>query len=227
MAKAHLSGNGAPGGTGQLQKNNKPAKRATKRVLTVEAGPVVADAEEKKEYGQSDSAKRQRKHRSREVPKHLRKYSFKPGRSGNPKGRPKGSISLTAKLRKLLAQPAYNGTSEKTKGDVVVEMAIAAAAQGDSNFFKEIMNRIDGKVSDHVVVETAQKMVNQEIQRVSAAVVEIAIELCDQFIPDPDKATEFVGELGERLVEVLATPVNTQEQQLLVDLEDGEDDDAE
>jgi len=213
-----------------MESKTTPAKRATKRVLKVDVTattvtPVVTVVEpvDESKMGQSRAAIASRKVRSRNVPPQLRGKNFQPGRSGNPSGKPKGTISLTSKLRKLLAQPAYNGTSEQTKGDVVVEMAVHAAAKGDSNFFKEIMNRIDGKVSDHVIVETAQKMVTQEIQRVSAAVVEIAIQLCDQFIADTDKATEFVDLLGQRLVEVLAAPANKPEQKLLMDPEEVED----
>lgn len=38
------------------------------------------------------------------VPKQLAPYAFKPGESGNPNGRPKGSISIKDKVRQYLEE---------------------------------------------------------------------------------------------------------------------------
>lgn len=193
--------------SGKLKQNtNSECVRATKRTKRLETTEPRETDETK--MGQSASAIRQRK--QRDVgggPDHLRPYHFQPGKSGNPKGRPKGALSLTGRLRKLLRQPAYaNEPKGKTKGDVVVEMAIQAAAQGDANFFKEIMNRIDGKVSDHVILDSAKRIVEQEAADVSAAVVEVVFEIVDKYIGDESEAAAFITELGDKLTKRLGVP---------------------
>lgn len=182
-----------------------PRTRSTKRVKRL--SPPADMPTDESQMGQSESARRQRAGRSRNVPEQLKPYLFKPGVVNNPKGRPKGSISLTSRLRKMLAEPAYkNDKDGKTKGDIVVEMAVAAAAQGDANFFKEIMNRIDGKVSDHIVVESAKKMVDQQAADVAAEVTQIAFEIVDRYIDNEDDQVAFVKELGEGLLSSLSIP---------------------
>ena len=60
---------------------------------------------------------------------------FKPGQSGNPKGRRKGAKGLKSDLRSELAQRVSiteNGRAEKlTKQQVVVKQLVAKAAKGD------------------------------------------------------------------------------------------------
>ncbi len=74
------------------------------------------------------------------------KNRFKPGQSGNPKGRPPGE-SLTTKINRVLDEPdAEHGT----KADALISMAIRAAENGDFKFFKEIIDRRDGKVPDRI-----------------------------------------------------------------------------
>jgi hypothetical protein len=190
----------------QQKHNTTERTRATKRSkrLVIDT-PVEVD---ESQMGQSAEAKRVRKFHTREVPPQLRPYSFKPGHSGNPKGSRKGRLSLTKKLRKLLEQPAYaNDKDGQTKGDVIVEMAVQAAAQGDSKFFQEIMNRIDGKVSDHLIIDTAKEMVQREAADVSAKVVEVAFEIVDKYIGDESEAAAFVQELGTTLIQRLGVPL--------------------
>lgn len=183
----------------QQTSNPRVSAQATKRVKRFEAPDPAEIPEEKK--GQSPYAKRSRKARSGKVPPQLRAYSFKPGQSGNPKGGRSGRLSLTKRLRQLLSQPAFaNDPDGQTKADVVVEMAVQAAAQGDSNFFKEIMNRIDGKVSDHVIIDSAKRMVEQQAADLSAKVVEIAFEVVDKYIADESEAAAFIAELSEQLL---------------------------
>ena len=62
------------------------------------------------------------------------------------KGRPKGSLSLVNEIKKVL-----EGVDEASKKSILELMAIAAAKQamkGNSAYFKEIIERLDGKVTD-------------------------------------------------------------------------------
>lgn len=88
------------------------------------------------------------------VPRHLAKAGrnakgqFIKGLSGNPGGYKGGKRSLTSILKDLLAEP-YNGDG-KTRGDRLMEIACKMAESGNYNFFREIMERIEGKVPDRV-----------------------------------------------------------------------------
>lgn len=76
--------------------------------------------------------------------KNLKMFSSK--NQPKKKGRPKGSLSLTNELKKVL-----EGVDEASKKQIIELVAIAAAKQaikGNSAYFKEIIERIDGKVID-------------------------------------------------------------------------------
>ncbi len=65
-------------------------------------------------------------------PKHSR---FKPGQSGNPAGRPKGSTNLKTKIEKELRKSVSvtkNGKPTKmTKGEVIVAQLVESSMKGD------------------------------------------------------------------------------------------------
>lgn len=77
-------------------------------------------------------------------PPHL----WKPGQSGNPSGRPKGSISLARILREELSA----GNEEDARLIVRAMITVAKSATKDGHSDRqEILNRIDGKVADKVI----------------------------------------------------------------------------
>jgi hypothetical protein len=69
---------------------------------------------------------------------------FQKGRSGNPNGRPKG-VSLTTIIREVLAKP---DKKHGTRGDALIAVAERRARKGDFRFFKEIIDRNDGKTPE-------------------------------------------------------------------------------
>ena len=74
-------------------------------------------------------------------------HLFKPGVSGNPSGRP-STRRFTAKLREAL---------DKNDGEMIkamVNVACQRALRGDFRYFKEILDRVEGKVPDRIAVET-------------------------------------------------------------------------
>lgn len=79
---------------------------------------------------------------------------FLPGQSGNPSGRPKGSKTLTGILRELLDKDVPGAVEEHgmplTYAQLLVRTAIKHAAQGNPTFFREILERMDGKVPDRI-----------------------------------------------------------------------------
>jgi len=62
-----------------------------------------------------------------------------------PPGRPKGSVSLVAQLRKILQEQYADGT---TRGQRVMEVLLKRANDGDIAAIRTVLERIDGKVPD-------------------------------------------------------------------------------
>lgn len=70
-----------------------------------------------------------------------KEHRFKPGESGNPKGRPKGT-SIQAIIRRIVSE------NEGEIAEALVKTAIKNALKGDYRFWKEILERVDGKVPE-------------------------------------------------------------------------------
>ena len=96
---------------------------------------------------------------------------FKPGQSGNPKGRPP-ERPLTALLRETL--DANDGELIRSIVLVAVERALA----GDFRYFKEIMDRTEGKVKDQLDV-TAISMSVEDLPGLTAEELNAIAELHD------------------------------------------------
>lgn len=113
------------------------------------------------------------------VPEQLKQYAFKPGHAPTPgAGRPKGSVSLTTRLRGILntkieGRDRKKGCPAVTYADELMALAVQAARRGDYRFFQHIYERMDGKIPDHVVIEEVQQIVARESEKMTAELVEI------------------------------------------------------
>ena len=86
---------------------------------------------------------------------HLKPYHWKPGQSGNPSGRPKGSMNLMPLIRRLLSE----GDGEQALA--VAQAALDKAKQGDAKVLAMFLDRLDGPVATRVIVEAElQHMLN-------------------------------------------------------------------
>lgn len=94
-------------------------------------------------------------------PQHSR---FKPGQSGNTKGRPKGTKSLTTLLRKAVQEiitVQEKGKSHKaSKMEVFIKQAVNKAAQGDlkalqylTPLLREIEAKAEGQKKEMILTE--------------------------------------------------------------------------
>lgn len=76
---------------------------------------------------------------------------FKPGESGNPKGRPKGSRSRSTVVKQWLevqesAKNPITGVTESLEQQDIITLALLKKArQGDVQAFKELMDSAYGK----------------------------------------------------------------------------------
>ena len=69
---------------------------------------------------------------------------FKKGQSGNPLGRPKGSVSIVSLIREKLEEIPEG--QKKRYADLLVDrIFIKALKEGDTATIRDIIDRIDGK----------------------------------------------------------------------------------
>lgn len=76
---------------------------------------------------------------------HLKPYHWKPGQSGNPKGHSKAR-RVTDALLKQLDDPEIQKR--------LAEIWVQQAASGNFQFFRELLDRTEGKVPTPVEVDT-------------------------------------------------------------------------
>lgn len=79
---------------------------------------------------------------------------FPKGKSGNPKGRPKGSKGLTSRMKKMLKMqlrhydPIKEEEVTQSLKNHIVDVLISKAINGEDKAIFEIFNRVDGKVKE-------------------------------------------------------------------------------
>ncbi len=76
---------------------------------------------------------------------HLGPHRFKKGQSGNPSGRPKGSVSLITRLKQMLHDTPK-------QGEAFIRDLIQQARAGNAPYMREIMDRLEGKIPDELHV---------------------------------------------------------------------------
>ncbi len=78
---------------------------------------------------------------------------FQPGQSGNPAGKPKGSLSVVSALKKELAR--IPDGEKKTQLKLLVEKIIEKGVKdGDVQMLKDIVNRIDGLPRETIDIQS-------------------------------------------------------------------------
>jgi hypothetical protein len=77
----------------------------------------------------------------------IRPHQWKPGQSGNPKGRPKNK-TLTELVRGVLERELNGKVPDQLLAEVIVKHALS----GKFPFVKELWDRLDGKVQDRLDV---------------------------------------------------------------------------
>jgi Family of unknown function (DUF5681) len=79
---------------------------------------------------------------------------FRPGKSGNPGGCPKGR-SITARLREILESDRIGDVTmpgDAHVADILAQTIMTQAINGDYRFVELVINRIDGKIPDKISI---------------------------------------------------------------------------
>lgn len=81
---------------------------------------------------------------------------WQPGQSGNPKGRPKGIVSITDTLRKVIEKkmetidPVTKNKDRKKIKEIIALALVGKALKGDVRAIQEMLDRLEGRVTQKV-----------------------------------------------------------------------------
>tara|TARA_Y100000310_G_C20658866_1_gene803556 strand:+ start:905 stop:1246 length:342 start_codon:yes stop_codon:yes gene_type:complete len=82
---------------------------------------------------------------------------WKKGESGNPNGRPKGSISVVSALKRELAKVPEG--EKKTYLELLVKRIMKKGiVDGDVSMIKDIINRVDGMPKENVDITFEERI---------------------------------------------------------------------
>jgi hypothetical protein len=91
-----------------------------------------------------DADKQEQNSSKAERLKRLEPFQWKPGQSGNPKGRPK-TITLSEAYRAALAQPVPRDPRGRCFAEKIADAIVLKASRGDCRAAEEICNRLEGR----------------------------------------------------------------------------------
>lgn len=111
---------------------------------------------------------------------HLERWHFKPGESGNPGGRPKGSVGLRARLRAIIAD-------HPEQADAVMVKVLDDARRGNVDARKFLFDQHDGPLALKI------QGVNPDALR--ETLTELATAIADA-LPD-DETKKKIGAIFE------------------------------
>jgi hypothetical protein len=194
----------------------KKKTKTTTQLPTPSPGHIRHDktmtAEERLAFTRKRTADRVKIHRKRErkvkkliaagKPKAAVRTNFGITKTSKPTGprehnHMQRGIHMTTQLRWLLGQMDPDVPTE-TIGRQIIKTAVDAAKRGNFMFFKEIIDRIDGKVPERLMIDMTEKMVKDQAAKLCETVLEEMEHVCREFVPE-DKLTEVVFRIGEAL----------------------------
>jgi hypothetical protein len=94
---------------------------------------------------------------------HLKQYSFKPGQSGNPNGRPKGRKNFETYFfeawRQVAEELKMNKEPDQAKVEIIKLGFRRIIKHGDYKFWQDFINRLFGKPPENVDITSGGKPV--------------------------------------------------------------------
>ena len=109
--------------------------------------------------------------------------TWRSGISGNPGGRPKGSVSLAARLRRRLAE-------HPEEAEAIIDRALLGAKSGDPQLLRIVLDRHDGPVAQKVEGLSEEDI----IERLSSLLATLMQRM-------PDRSEEIAAVAREHLVD--------------------------
>lgn len=76
---------------------------------------------------------------------------FLPGQSGNPGGRPKGSIKMSTVFNRSLARLVPNDPEGRNYAQKIADTVVELAASGDVRAMKEVADRTEGRPGQMII----------------------------------------------------------------------------
>lgn len=78
---------------------------------------------------------------------------FKPGESGNPHGRPKGTKNLSTILKEMLELETEVDGEKMTNKDAIIRKLMKKSKEGDMKAIQEVFDRTEGKSKQEIKLE--------------------------------------------------------------------------
>lgn len=92
----------------------------------------------------------------------LVEYKYQPGQSGNPKGKPRGAVSIISAVKRRLRELSPDDPDGKRRiVDDLAESLIHQFMAGNPAAIKQIMDRIDGLVIAPQAEDTSKQALNK------------------------------------------------------------------
>jgi len=89
---------------------------------------------------------------SRKNSRNLRPKSWKPGQSGNPKGRPPKKECLTSLLKEALENQCPTDKKKRTWAEVLTDQLLIKAAKGDMVAQRLVWEYVEGKPKQEIEI---------------------------------------------------------------------------
>ena len=74
---------------------------------------------------------------------------FKPGQSGNPKGRRNAA-------RDILNEILDTEVEDRSQREILLSTLVNMASRGNLNAIREVLDRTEGKSTEHIITETVE-----------------------------------------------------------------------
>ena len=142
---------------------------------------------------------------ARKPPEALKPFYIRPGqilRRSRPEQCP--GTSFNVQLRQILNSPCEDN-KKITNGRRIIEIAVEAAQNGHFNFFKEIFDRLEGKVPEHIIANVTEKYVEQEATEVAEVILNVINETLAQQLP-PEQVDIIIDKLCRAIAQRLNVP---------------------
>jgi hypothetical protein len=125
--------------------------------------------------------------------KEIKPFEFKKGQSGNPNGRPKGSLNTKTILERFLSieknmiNPLTMQKENLSIAELMALRQINNALNGELPAYKEIIDRMEGKATNQIDITTGGEKINTPKPDLSKLSTATLLELQKSFTDDGNR----------------------------------------